>query len=121
MGRRALSCLLFLSLLVAPVLAAPHKEPPVAASRPADAADKEAEPLAVTDEDINKAIDRGVAYLWSKLNAQGNWGPHGTEYPDGPTALACLALLESGVSTPERKNQRSGVFVTLTSHYWEPY
>jgi hypothetical protein len=48
-----------------------------------------------TPEQINQAIDRGVAYLRQAQNANGSWTY--TQHGLGMTALAGLALLESEV------------------------
>ncbi|MBI5725327.1 MAG: DUF4159 domain-containing protein [Planctomycetes bacterium] len=67
-----------------------------------------------TDEDISKAIEKGLAYLWSQQMDDGSWGPSGQPksqdgasnrmyYITGLTALACYALLDSGVDPQEPK------------------
>ena len=58
------------------------------------------------DEAVQKAIDKGVAYIWSQRRDDGTWPPHGGgrgAYTVGPTALAAYALLESGVSPQEER------------------
>lgn len=61
----------------------------------------------ITAEQVNNAIDRGVAYLQSQQHPrQGNW----TEQPGyaaGMTALCTLALLESGVDPADEDIQRA--------------
>ena len=54
-----------------------------------------------SDDAVAGAIDRGVKFLFSKQQASGTWGPHGNNYPVGPTAIAVYAILESGVSPQE--------------------
>ena len=53
-------------------------------------------------EAVDKAVERGAKWLWSKQKADGSWPPYdkgeSVFYPAGPTALAARALLESGVN-----------------------
>jgi hypothetical protein len=76
-------------------------------------------PLAVR---IDKAIDRGVAWLKNRADTQGRWGLIGGEasyagtqdyykYPAGPTALAVLTLLKCGVSPKDPVVARGYQFV----------
>lgn len=51
--------------------------------------------LAATQTEIDQAVERGVVYLRSAQEADGGWSYSG--YNEGSTALAGLALLESGV------------------------
>jgi hypothetical protein len=57
---------------------------------------------AVVPQAVNKAIDRGVAYLKSMQAGDGSWGkiptPEGGSSQPGPTALVALALLECDVA-----------------------
>jgi hypothetical protein len=46
---------------------------------------------------IDKAIDRGVAYLLSIQQRDGSWSDHHPLYASGQTALCCYTLLKSGV------------------------
>jgi hypothetical protein len=70
--------------------------PPLRAQAPADGA-------ASLDESVQKAIERGVAYLWSQRGADGSWPAYSDRWTMGPTALAAYALLESGVSPQEER------------------
>jgi hypothetical protein len=58
----------------------------------------------ITDEQVERAIERAVEFLWSKQNADGSWAASGLEmqYPGGVTALAAFALRTAGegVSKP---------------------
>jgi len=82
---------------------------------------------------VQTAIGRAVEYLWSVRRPDGTWppaellvvaskdpqpgtrqsrGPHGKpfatmSYPVGTTALACFALLESGVGTQNQRMAQS--------------
>ncbi len=49
-----------------------------------------------SDEEVSKAIKKGVDYLLKSQGADGSWPGHGA-YPVGPTAMAAYALLESEV------------------------
>jgi len=57
------------------------------------------------DQGVEKAIARGVAWLWSQQGKDGRWptlaNGKAHVYPVGPTAIAVYALLESGVSVDE--------------------
>jgi hypothetical protein len=48
-------------------------------------------------EDINKAIDRGVLWLLEQQQTDGSWGQDSLRYPTGMTGLALYTLLKSGV------------------------
>ena len=47
------------------------------------------------DQAVEKAITRGVEFLWSRQKKDGSWPSHG-DYRTGPTGLAVYALLASG-------------------------
>ena len=72
-----------------------------------------AAPLAaqVTDEQVDGAIDRGVAYLWSLQKDDGTFGggeTHlGVPYPGSSTVMAMLALIYAGESL-EKPEMRKG-------------
>jgi hypothetical protein len=67
---------------------------------------------AVDSDDINKAIDRGVAYLRSQQH-DGSFGAGGGEgaMQPGPTALVGLALLECDVAPDDPVITRAAAFV----------
>ena len=65
------------------------------------------------DKEVQKGIDRAVTYLWSTCGENGTWPPVSlnlgatkAEFPVGPTALVCYALLESGVSPQDKRMAR---------------
>ncbi|MBI5724897.1 MAG: hypothetical protein HZA50_13135, partial [Planctomycetes bacterium] len=64
-----------------------------------------------SDEDIEKAIQKGVDYLWSLQNPDGSWegllGQRHGDYICGPTALACYAMLDSGVQVKDPRMQKA--------------
>lgn len=62
-------------------------------SLPATAAD-------FSDQAVEQAIQRGVAYLKSQQAPEGNW-PAYKDYPMGTSALAAYSLLTAGVSVQE--------------------
>ena len=72
--------------------------------------------FAAPAEDISKAVERGVSYLKSHQNGDGTWtfagpSPMETGHPVGVSALAGLALVESGVSTNDPVVRRAAFVV----------
>jgi hypothetical protein len=63
--------------------------------------------------DVQRAVDRGVAYLKGLQQADGSWRYE--QYDPGATALCGLALLESGVGANDRAVQRAAQFVRAGS------
>jgi len=66
------------------------------------------------DQEVQKGIDRAVQFLWSARKEDGNWEPvklnlgnDVMRFPVGPTALACFALLESGISPQDKRMAKS--------------
>lgn len=59
--------------------------------------DKVLEKNSFLEEEVNAAVDRGVAYLKLAREKDGSWGAFG-RHKYGPTALAVTAILGSGVS-----------------------
>jgi hypothetical protein len=57
-------------------------------------------------EQVNKAIDRGVAYLKREQNSSGGWAEY-VGYPGGTNAMATLALLSSGVPVDDPVIQKA--------------
>ncbi len=58
---------------------------------------------------VNAAVDRGIAYLKSMQKGDGSWDACGSgngPYEVGPTSLALLALLVSGVNKHDRDVKR---------------
>jgi hypothetical protein len=71
----------------------------------------------ITDAAVTRAIERGVEYLWSTQGGDGGWPPHGKKganhyYEIGPSCLACLALLESGVSPQDPRMAKALEFIS---------
>jgi hypothetical protein len=62
-------------------------------------------------EQVNKAIDRGVAYLKTLQAGNGAWPRAGQNQQVGATALAALALLEGGVDPTDKCIQNAATFV----------
>jgi uncharacterized protein DUF4159/squalene-hopene cyclase-like protein len=63
-----------------------------------------------SDQDVEEAIRKAVDYLWSQQQPDGGWGNYQLgegSYPLGPTALACYALLESGIPPQEARMARA--------------
>jgi hypothetical protein len=56
------------------------------------------EPRPISAQDVNAAIDRGVAWLLAHQLYDGSWGSHQDSYASGQTALTLYTLLKSGVS-----------------------
>ena len=64
------------------------------------------------DQAVEKAILRGVAHLKKAQRPDGSWGPYGKPggnnmHLTGPTAMACYALLESGISPQDAQVQKA--------------
>ena len=53
--------------------------------------------VATIQEDINRAIDRGVLWLLQQQLVDGSWGQDAERYPGGMTGLALYTCLKSGV------------------------
>ena len=60
----------------------------------------------VTAEQVRQAIDRGVNYLKGQQHADGSW-IEGIGYEGGISALAALALLDSGVGPDDPAMQKA--------------
>ncbi len=56
---------------------------------------------------INKAIDKGVAYLLSEQELDGSWSDQQDRYKTGGTALVAYALMKSGVSKEHQAVRRA--------------
>ncbi len=88
--------------------------------------------LAVTDEEVGKAIDQMKAYLYSKQDADGGWDSsykHNAAYPGAATSLIVYSLLTSGESVQRAELDKAVVFlrtcepqgvyqIGLRSHVW---
>lgn len=64
-------------------------------------------PRRVPQEDIHRAIDRGVDWLLSRQLLDGSWGDDQGSYPNGQTALSVYTLLKSGLSPEHRAVQQA--------------
>jgi hypothetical protein len=63
----------------------------------------------VTEETVNSAVDRAVAWIKSQRNAAGHWdqGESGGQFHGGDTGLALLALLYAGENPLSEEMNRS--------------
>ncbi len=95
-------CLLSILLLLIPsvVFAKPEREPLV--------------------EKVRSAINRGVNFLRTSEKGKGNWehGLVGTDKPGGATALAMLALLNSGIPPDDAMMKRGLEYVRNIEMRW---
>jgi hypothetical protein len=60
---------------------------------------------------VNEAIDRGVAFLRSRQNADGGWPGPGRHHPLGVTALNTLAMLKAGVKPTDPSMVKAFAFM----------
>jgi hypothetical protein len=89
-----------LAVLVLLIGLTPRPIPEAAAQAPA----RKEEPLAIQ---VRKAIDLGVQFLRNEAKGRGNWeAAQSISVPGGWSALAMLALLQSGVSPEDPLIQR---------------
>ena len=100
--RRGLAFLLAPVLtLAAPLSAQPAKDAPFGVAGIPNPEDAPLRATKVPDQAVEKAIQKGIEFLWAKQFNDGCWPaydfPEGGTYPVGPTALVAYALLESGV------------------------
>ena len=70
-----------------------------------------------SDEAVERAIAKGVEYLWSAQGEKGNWPAYG-RYEAGPTALAVYALLETGVSPQDPRMAKALEWLKETKTTW---
>ena len=72
-----------------------------------------------SDKAVERAISRGMRFLWSKQHGDGSWesrkdvGSHGP-YTAGPTALCTYALLEGGVRPSDKRMARALAYLEKT-------
>lgn len=59
-------------------------------------------------DEVNRAIDRGVKYLLKSQNDDGSWGK---DHQVGYTSLSGLALIECGVPAKDIQLRKAGAFV----------
>jgi hypothetical protein len=92
-----------------PVADAPASPPPLRAApgAPKESAERAWLPRDVQTE-VNKSIDRGVAYLKGKQHGNGSWE---TQFPTALAALPALTLLECGVPASDPRIQKAATFV----------
>ncbi len=73
---------------------------------------------AFSDEAVERAIAKGVRFLWSRQQKNGSWKTedvHGRKpWTVGPTAICTYALLESGVKPTDRRMARALRFLEKT-------
>lgn len=66
--------------------------------------------IPLNDEIIHKAIEKGRDFLWSRQQKDGKWPNLNLAqniWPVGPTALACYAMVESGVSPQDARLEKA--------------
>ncbi len=92
-----------------PVADGPGAPPPLAGApgAPKEPAERAWLPRDVQTE-VNKSIDKGVAYLKGKQHGNGSWE---TQFPTGLAALPALTLLECGVPASDPRIQKAATFV----------
>jgi len=61
---------------------------------------------AISREEVDEAIKRGVAYLQREQSARGAW-PERHSYPNATTCLCALAMLSAGVPTDDASIQKA--------------
>ena len=68
-----------------------------------------AQPVPVTDEDVELAIRRGVEFVWSSQGAAGGWSDTRFDrlFPGGLTALAAFTLRTAGAELGDPRLQRA--------------
>src|SRR6185436_390120 len=67
----------------------------------------------VTGAQVSRAVQKGIDYLRSTQRFDGGWPDYGLE--GGATALACLAMLNAGISRDDLALRR-GLDVTAAIH-----
>ncbi|HEX6882398.1 MAG TPA: hypothetical protein VF530_03395, partial [Planctomycetota bacterium] len=65
------------------------------------------EPRRATQDQIDRAIDRGVARLLELQQLDGSWAERRDEHPNGQTALSVYTLIKCGVSPRHRALQQA--------------
>ncbi len=63
-----------------------------------------------SDQDVQKAIEKGIKFLWSRQNKNGSWpadGVNQNKYPLSSTPLVTYALLESGENPQDPRMQKA--------------
>ena len=72
----------------------------------------------VTTEQVNRAIDRGIAHLKSTQTRTGAWKGGSKEWGGGDSALATLAMLNSGVAIDDPAMQKALIYVRSIKTRW---
>ncbi|MFC1757690.1 DUF4159 domain-containing protein [Planctomycetota bacterium] len=72
----------------------------------------------VTTEQVNRAIDRGIAHLKSKQERTGEWSGGAKDWGGGDSALATLAMLNCGVPIDDPAMQKALMYVRSIKHKW---
>ncbi len=67
--------------------------------------------LAGLQLEINRAIDRGTAYLLKEQDLDGSWSGQRDHYPVGCTALVAYALVKSGLSPDHQAVRRALAYI----------
>ena len=71
-----------------------------------------------SDTGVERAIKKGIEYLFSRQYKNGSWQPYragqDNSHDTGPTALAIYALLEAGISPQDSRIQRAIAWLEKT-------
>ncbi|BBM85299.1 hypothetical protein [Candidatus Uabimicrobium amorphum] len=62
----------------------------------------------VTKQSVDKAIAKGIKYLFAKQSSEGFWSKHNHDlYPMGQTSLVAYTLIKSGVSPEDSRIEKA--------------
>lgn len=82
-----------------------------------------AQPTTITDEDLDIAVRRAVAWLWAQQKENGGWdeGQFGAQFAGGVSALVTYALLEAGESPHQEQMVKALAFLEEVEHVNSTY